>query len=48
MPHIWHALALSLALSTSAAAQTTPDVLTRCLTQHTSAADPQAMARWVL
>lgn len=47
MQHIWRALALGLALSTSAAAQTTPEGLTRCLTQHTSAADRQAMARWV-
>ena len=47
MRHLWHALALGLALSTSAAAQTPTDGLATCLAQHTSAADRQAMARWV-
>ena len=47
MRHLWHALALALALSTSASAQTPTDGLVTCLAQHTSAADRQAMSRWV-
>ena len=47
MKHLWYALALGLTLSTSAAAQTPTDGLATCLAQHTSAADRQAMARWV-
>jgi hypothetical protein len=47
MKHLWYALALGLTLSTSAAAQTLTDGLATCLAQHTSAADRQAMARWV-
>ncbi len=47
MRHPWHALALGLILSTSATAQTPNDGLATCLAQHTSAADRQAMARWV-
>lgn len=47
MRHIWHTLAFSLILSTSATAQNTTDGLTRCLTKHISATDRQSMARWV-
>lgn len=47
MRHTFTALTLGLALCASASAQNAGDTLAACLKQHTTAADRQAMARWV-
>jgi hypothetical protein len=47
MRHTLTSLALGLALCTSTVAHSAGDPLAACLSQHTSAADRQAMARWV-